>query len=356
MITPNLKSRRDATGRAPVVGYLGWHGRGNLGDDAIYDAVRAQLQGATFVDLPRFPNERMRATATGLNRSLRHGVQMLGGGTLVGTRYFRRLAKRGLTLTKANGSFAIGVGVEDPVFDRRQYGSDADELRRWVPLLSEFRTVTVRGPRSAELLSEAGLNVEVSGDPALLLPRPDVVAEDGLIGLNLGFGDDDLWGQDPTMVAHEMSLAVTQLSSQGHRFVGILMNRADERWTRLALNGIAADIVMPADARAATRELARCSVAIVSRLHAGILAAISGTPVVSLEYLPKCRDFARSIGDERSLIRTDKLRSAAVVDRVGNALADSSSIRTGTQAAVAELRQRLENEYTAVRHQLGATC
>jgi polysaccharide pyruvyl transferase WcaK-like protein len=356
MITPNLKSRRNATTRAPVVGYLGWHGRGNLGDDAIYDAVRAQFPEATFLDLPRFPHEMMRATATGLSRSLRHGVQILGGGTLVGTRYFRRPAKRGMALTRGNGSFAIGVGVEDPVFVRRQYGSDTDELKHWAPILSEFHTVSVRGPRSAELLSEVGLNVEVSGDPALLLPQPDVVAEGGLIGLNLGFGDDDLWGQDPTMVAREASRAVTQLSSQGHRFVGILMNRADERWTRLALNGVAADIVMPADAKAAAYELGRCSVAIVSRLHAGILAALSATPVVSLEYLPKCRDFARSINDERSLIRTDKLTSTAVVDHVSSALADSSAIRTCTQAAVAKLRQRLDIEYAAVRHQLGATC
>jgi polysaccharide pyruvyl transferase WcaK-like protein len=354
--TPNLSSRRGVTGRAPVVGYLGWHGRGNLGDDAIYDAVRAQLPDATFLDLPRFPNEVMRARVTGLNRSLRHGVQMLGGGTLVGTRYFRRLTKRGMALTRGNGSFAIGVGVEDPGFVRRRYGSDSDELKRWAPMLSEFHTVSVRGPRSAELLSGVGLNVEVSGDPALMLPPPDVVAEEGLIGLNLGFGDDDLWGQDPATVVLEMSRAVTQLSSQGHRFVGILMNQADMRWTQLALNGVKADIVMPADAHAAACELARCSVVIVSRLHAGILAALSATPVVSLEYLPKCRDFARSIGDERSLIRTDELTSTAVVDNVGGALADSSTIRARTQAAVANLRRRLDIEYAAVRHQLGATC
>jgi hypothetical protein len=153
----------------------------------------------------------LRATATGVNRSLRHGVQMVGGGTLVGTRYFRKLAKRGMARTK--NSFAIGVGVEDPVFERRRYGSDADELKRWAPLLSGFRTVSVRGPRSAELLGDVGVDVEVSGDPALLLPRPDVTPEDGLIGLNLGFGDDDLWGQDPAAVAQRMAQAVTQLSA-----------------------------------------------------------------------------------------------------------------------------------------------
>jgi polysaccharide pyruvyl transferase WcaK-like protein len=336
----------------PVVAYLGWHGRNNLGDDAIYDAVRSQLPGATFVDVPCLPHEMIRAVATGLNRSLRRSTQVLGGGTLVGRRFWRRLVTRGMALTKSGGSYGIGVGVEDPVFLGRNSGSEKDELKRWAPILSEFRTVSVRGPRSAELLSDIGLSVQVSGDPALLLPRPDVVPEDGLIGVNLGFGDD-LWGHDPTRLADEMSAAVRQLSSRGCRFVGILMNPIDKRWTEVALKDIAADIVLPVDAAGAATELARCSVVIVSRLHAGILAAVSDTPVISLEYQPKCRDFALSIDDERSLIRTDKLTGAAVVDRVTEALADSSNIRLKTRAAVSGLQQRLRDEYADLARHLG---
>jgi polysaccharide pyruvyl transferase WcaK-like protein len=340
----------------PLVAYLGWQRMGNIGDDAIYDAVRSQLPGATVLDQPRFPREKIHAAATGLNRSLRRSTQVVGGGTLIGTRYFRRLVARGQALTQRNGSYAIGVGVEDPIFDRRQNASAKDELKRWVPILSEFHTVSVRGPRSAQLLADAGLNVHVSGDPALLLPHPDVTAQDGLIGLNLGFGDDDLWGQDPAHVAEQIGGATKQLASQGHRFVGILMNRADRRWTEQALTGTNAQIVHPPDANAAARELARCSLTIVSRLHAGILAALSATPVISLEYQPKCRDFALSINDERSLIRTDTLTTTTVIDRVHHTLDNAPHIRTTTHNAVTHLRHQLTNEYATVAHQLGLSA
>lgn len=343
------------TGDATVA-YLGWHGLGNLGDDAIYDAVRGQLRGATFLDLPRLPHQLIYATVTaamGLNRSLRRSSQVVGGGTLVGRSQWRLLVNRGLALTKDNASYAIGVGVEDPAFGGRNSGSGRGELTRWAPILSKFRTVSVRGPRSAELLSDIGLDVEVSGDPALLLPRPAVTPEDGLIGVNLGFGDD-LWGHDPKQLADEIAGAVKQLSSRGYRFVGILMNPEDRRWTEMALRDIPeAEIVLPANPDAAARELARCSVAIVTRLHASVLASLSDTPVVSLEYQPKCRDFALAIDDEKSLVRTDEVNSGAVVDRVFDAIGNASSIRSRKHTAVARLKRRLEGEYAELARELG---
>jgi hypothetical protein len=330
---------------------MGWHGRGNLGDDAIYDAVRFQLPGTVFLDLPHHPHERFYAAATGLNWWLRRSSLMVGGGTVAGRVYFRQLINRGLDGIGRTDCFAIGIGVEDPVFQGFRSGSENDELKQWLPLLRRFHTVSVRGPRSAELLADIGLDVQVSGDPALLLPLPDIVPESGLIGVNLGFGDD-LWGHDPDALVGEMSKALRQLSIRGCRFVGILMNPDDRRWTERALDGIAADLVRPNDAVSAARELARCSVTIVSRLHAGILAALSATPVIALEYQPKCRDFALSIGTEQFLMRTDSLRAGDVVERVGAALAQSEVLRAQTRAAVDEFRRRLSLDYARVRDQL----
>ncbi|WP_157517297.1 polysaccharide pyruvyl transferase family protein [Mycobacterium sp. MS1601] len=332
--------------------YLGWHHKGNIGDDAIYDAVRLQLAEAEFVDMPRFPSEMIRSTTTGLSKSLRRSVHVLGGGTLVGRRHWRRLAGRAVRITSKQGSYAVGIGVEDPAFQGRRSGSGNDELKRWASLLGKFNRVSVRGPRSAELLADIGFDAEVVGDPALLLPRPAVSAEEGLIGVNLGFGDD-LWGHDPEALVSELTAAVDVLALKGFRFVGILMNPSDAKWTRAALQNVGADVVQPVDAVGAARALALCSAVIVSRLHAGILAALSETPVISLEYQPKCRDFALSIDDERSLIRTDQVTAGAVVDKVLSTVEDAAAIRTTTRAAVERLQSRLCTDYGAIRTTLG---
>lgn len=334
-----------------MVAYLGFHEKANLGDDAIYDAVRSQLPGVEFNDLPRLIPDVVYPVRNAWARTTRPSTLVMGGGTLVGVRYFRLLVKLGLALTRNNGKYAIGVGVQDPGYVGRGSGSARGELKHWASILSDFDSVSVRGPRSAELLADLGLSVKVTGDPALVLPRPDVVAEDGLIGVNLGYGDD-LWGHDPAMVAGEISLALKQLAARGYRFVGILMNPDDRRWLELAFKDIRADIILPPDVPSAIRELARCSVAIVSRLHAGVLAALSDTPVVSLEYQPKCRDFALSIDDERSLIRTDQVTAGAVVERLLGALDDGTAIRAGKRAAVDRLRDQLGLEYAALRSRL----
>lgn len=337
--------------RTPVVSYLGWHGLHNIGDDAIYDAVAVGLSGARFVDLPRTPQDWVAALVSGRRRAMKDGALVVGGGTVLGRRHWRYMIGVGMSLAAGRGGYAIGVGVEDPAFQGRRSGSGRGELSRWQPLLSKMQTVSVRGPRSAELLSDIGIQARVSGDPALLLPNPGVQPVDGRIGLNVGFGDD-LWGHDPDGLARELSTAVEDLRATGHEVVGILMNEEDRRWTQTAL-GDGAEIITPTGPEEAAREFGLCSAAVVTRLHAGILAALSGTPVLALEYQPKCRDFALSVDDADSLLRTDAVTSGAVVDRVADLLADATNVRSRKLAAVEALRALLTEDYGQARNQLG---
>jgi polysaccharide pyruvyl transferase WcaK-like protein len=173
-----------------------------------------------------------------------------------------------------------------------------------------------------------------------------------LIGVNLGFGDD-LWGHDPEQLVTEVGAAVRELAGRGHQIVGILMDEDDRVRTERALEGVPSRIVRPADSMSATAELARCEVVVVSRLHAGILAAVAQTPVISLEYQPKCRDFARSVDDERSLIRTDSLTAGAVLERVRDALENADQINSTVGAAVTTYRDRLSADYAEARSSIG---
>ncbi len=54
------------------------------------------------------------------------------------------------------------------------------------------------------------------------------------------------------------------------------------------------------------------------RLHACVLAAAAGRPFVSIEYRPKLRDFADSVGMGEYLVRTDEISSGRLTELVGH--------------------------------------
>jgi polysaccharide pyruvyl transferase WcaK-like protein len=66
-----------------------------------------------------------------------------------------------------------------------------------------------------------------------------------------------------------------------------------------------------------SRLLASADLVIGERLHSVVLAAAVGTPFVAVEYRPKLRDFARSVGRDDAVVRTDEIdRLDATVDTV----------------------------------------
>ncbi len=338
----------------PTLCYIGWHNQGNLGDDAIREAVQSALHGAEIVDLAMQPRVIATSLASGLHRRVQDSTLVLGGGTCLGRRNWRRVVRLGTALTRGRPGYAIGAGVEDPAFVGLRSYSDRDELARWPRLLGSFRSVSVRGPRSAALLADVGVDAPVVGDPALLLPRVDVEAVEGRIGVNLGFGDD-LWGHDGAGVADVMASVCAELDAAGHELVGIPMNEDDRTWLATAFRDVTrpVEIVEARTTPQVIAALASCSVAIVSRLHAAVLAALAGTPTVTLEYQPKCRDFALSIGNGDFLVRTDRVSTGTLLERTETALAERNAISNRTTDAVDHLRGCLTSAYGAARQDLG---
>jgi len=336
---------------APGLGYLGWHSRGNVGDDAIHDGVIASMPGVSIVDIPLYPRDFVKGL--GNLKRLGASIPFLGGGTCVGRRNWRLHVIGGLTMARCRPAAAVGVGVEDPAFAGRHSFSDRGELAHWRKVLRRFDGVSVRGPRSAELLADIGVQARVVGDPALALGRPCELPDMGLVGVNLGFGDD-LWGHDPDAVVSATSAMCTELAQRGYRVVGLAINPGDVQLLRRMLGraGLPPTVEAPASASLFAAAAARCNVIVAMRLHAAILAALAGVPSVQLEYQPKCRDFARSIGGEQHLLRTDRLTSSGLVAGTLGLIENRDTEAARVTTMVDALRASLREEFVTLKGRL----
>jgi polysaccharide pyruvyl transferase WcaK-like protein len=334
-------------GRAPV-GYLGWSERGNMGDDAIRQAIERALPDAQLHPLALTVRDLSRLAIPRIRTRLQSGHVLLGGGTAVGRRNWRLPLQAQASLTSRRPLLMIGAGVEDPTFQGRHSFSGGAELRKWLPLLRQFDRVTVRGPRSARLLADLGVESAVVGDPALLLEAPDLGLEPGLIGVNLGYGSD-LWSHSQLNVLKEVAPAIRKMERSGWRFRFLVVNLEDAQWTRFC---IALAQLPPGsyDVMTTTRPdtylsaVAPCELLLGQRLHAVILAACAGVPSLMLEYQPKCRDFMESIGSGERSFRTDRVRALELHEALEAAARNRSELAVDVASRVRELRLRLRTE------------
>jgi Polysaccharide pyruvyl transferase len=328
--------------------YVGWLGFGNAGDEALFDAFRLALPHRA---LAHVSHERLlRMAASG--RLLRGRVEgvLLGGGTLIGHETFRRHTEWLLDAAPGAAGFAVGTGVLDPDFPDRPPGEAELELERWRPLLHRLERVSVRGPRSRELLERLGVEAPVVGDPALLLraPAAPVRPRAPVLGLNIGFARNT-WGGDPERLLRAVVGLADRWLADGGQVELFPVWAADLPLVRAATERIAGPVrVVPdfGDVQMLLAGIARCHVFVGMKLHSVVLAAAAGVPGVMIEYHPKCGDFQASIGRERYTVRTDELhaeRLAALTFELAGArdrhAADlESKVADRRAALVAELR------------------
>lgn len=354
-----LGELRKATGYLPFVrtrgryaAYVGWSGHGNLGDEAMLAAHRRLLAPWGVRQVPNLGDNVALRTA---GRAGAFGAVCLGGGTLIFNGHFRETLAALLSAAPGAPRTMLSVGVEDPSYALGRRAGVAAEPGLWAPILRQFPTVRVRGPRSAEALAELGIEAQVVGDPALALELPAGVADpytgDGgrssssdrpaVVGINVGI-TDDLWGQDEEGLLAQVRDLARLLLARGVE-VRLISTTVEDV---APLERLAAQVpgVLPPPACElddVMRALAACDVLVGEKLHALVLAARVGVPGVAMEYRPKCRDFQQSVGRERYTVRTDELTAGGLLELVDEVLADLPAQRAAVTQASAGLAAEL---------------
>ena len=316
-----------ARGAKHGVVICGAYGMGNAGDDAILEAIIAEV-GEISPDMP----------VTALSRNpretrLKYGVNSVhmfnviafhkvmgktslyisGGGSLIqnvtsrrSLWYYLYTIKTAKRLGNAVMMYGCGIG---PIVDTRDEPRVRDTLDRCVDV------ITLREPYSLSELKRMGVTkpkMLVSSDPALTLPPAsrDVVdaqmKEYGLDpeGAYVCFSVRS-WAAFGTKAAEFAAAADYTADTLGLRPVFILINRREDGEAtdavRALMKNSAAVISRPMDSALTIGLLSRMRAVVSMRLHALIFAASRGVPLVGVSYDPKVTAFLDSVGEERCI-------------------------------------------------------
>lgn len=337
--------------------YLGFAGHGNLGDDAIFEVYQRLLPTYSLWRMPVRKADVLRVAAAGQLIEHRRAPMLLGGGTVLGRTIWRHHIRRTRLLVNPKTSTMLGAGVEDPDFCGDGRYTSREELARWHPILEQFDSITVRGPRSREILESVDIDARIVGDPALLLAEADLtprVNTGGPILVNLTHGEDQWGGKSLDWSPHVIRV-LADLIRIGHTIEFVSMEPEDvpKNNAAIAQLGGSSRHHSPASTDELIDLLRGAQLVIGTRLHTCVLAVAVGVPTVSLEYRPKCRDFMASVAADRFCHRVDRLEGDGLRDSVDELLQNGLDQLKVQNRRVGELRVLLLDELKRLSASLG---
>ncbi|MCA9438804.1 MAG: polysaccharide pyruvyl transferase family protein, partial [Candidatus Omnitrophica bacterium] len=264
-------------------------------------------------------------------------IALLGGGTLINQSPWL-IDEFASHLDRARLGVVFGTGVGDLAF----WGNHFD---RWRPLLNRCGFVGVRGPHSQSLLMDHEVEKgQVVGDPYLWLKSP--VERDPIpkrLCVNIGRTNDSLWGGTDRDLLDFIAAALLQLKGEGWSFYWISVWGKDIDFVQELRQRVDPHSNPILDARDQPLEtfsaLAGSELFLGEKLHANAMAAVAGTPFVAVEYQPKVRDFAASLGMEDWVVSTAERDGGSLLNQIHSLRA----MRDSAQSKMIENRNNLRN-------------
>lgn len=334
-----VERARAGRGAHARLAYIGGHGSGNAGDDAIYEAAEQLFPDSRLLTY-HLPAREGRLARVGLGGKKYFRRLLIGGGTFLNDSTLvtvRAALEQGLPVaTLGTGAGSMGLNMPRRV-----------DLSAWTDLMAHFDAIGVRGPVSKAALENAGVSrVEVVGDLALLHSRPERPerAETRRFAVSAaqpfprhveGFSLERL---------DELGDAVSALMKRGWEPVFVAMDAHDE----IALAHVKSRVTAghfptlhPGTTSALLDLFDGCAFTLAIRLHAAVLSTCVGTPSLMLGYRDKCLDFMASLGLEAWHVDLFEPKPDIVTKALELAEA-AQSLRQVVLSSSLEMKARLE--------------
>jgi polysaccharide pyruvyl transferase CsaB len=363
----------------------GYYGEGNVGDEAILAGIIQELRrrdGAADITVMSFDPEDTvtRHQVASISTSLRKPGALLaalrssdllisGGGSILHEAdfalYGRSFLLREGKLRPIPYFLSVVLLAQTVRLPVMWYAQGLGPLETWqarravAAAGSGCVAVTWRDPASARLASEVGVKAPIQAvvpDPAYgLVPRDGVRVREVLLERGIRLGRRFVAVSPRPWLArsaYREHLAAVLGRVAEDELMDVLFVPFQERTDGPLCDELAGHRSLTGKAHvvhgiedAATLEgiLGAAALAVTMRLHACILAAAAGTPVVALDYDPKVRAFAAQTGQEAFTVSVDELEAdggeAALEKAVVATTRNLGARRAALRRAVVPLRE-----------------
>lgn len=305
--------------------YIGCLGHGNLGDEAVFEAIRKILKSKIYL----YPISYAKPSSGKYfrDRILKApDLIILGGGTIIKKKESESYLKLFLEYHEKypNAKLIVfGAGVADPNLAAAVGFPTA--VPQWKEVLNKCSFIGVRGEISKRILQkEWGVNpnINVLHDPALEF-RVEYLKKkkrQRRIGLNFCNIKGRIYGLDQSAVelfARELVSRLIQL--EWNIFLYPTAESDIGYMQKILGSELCSKINVYNNFKNLNSSLAlleSLDVFVGQRLHSIVFSAISYTPFHAIEYESKTSDFLRSLGLPEALIRTDELDVEKVLNKI----------------------------------------
>jgi len=269
--------------RKKVFVYYGFLGDNNYGDELVYEATKALFKEHTLLPVRRQMPFSLRFFLN--NKKSKIAGIVIGGGTLIGPfwepEYFASLIQLGKRV------YVHGTGVHKVI----------DQQQPWRQLLEKTIAGGVRGPLSVENVAVVKKPMNIAGDAAFAIfsDKSFVTRKDNKnVLINLGTHADYV-GQE--YFRKEFDQFIGFLLKQGYNVLYLPFHEVDVELGEMLIgkfpqirmlkqpNGFNECAVLFAD----------CAFAIGERLHFTVMAIMTKSPFISINYAKKHEDLLLSL-------------------------------------------------------------
>lgn len=297
--------------------YLGWLGKGNVGDDVLFELFKTMFykynqSKTTNVNIDPYPiiqNYHIDVSA--------YDLIVLGGGSLIHLEYWLKICERGMQENIPVVSWGTGF---DYAYKPESYDSliPPPYKQSWfLDLYEKFDYMSVRGPFTKKMLENLGVkrNIDEIGDPALIYEseifedRLNAKADKKHILVNWGTSYNNIFGKNELKLEQELVTVIQSLLTNGYKVtiypIWIEDIPAVKRLSEKVNDDRCHVLTEVYEAKLLQKMINSAYLTINMKLHANILSASGNRPFISLAYRGKCFDFARSVDCLEYTVGTD---------------------------------------------------